>query len=157
MNREFLESLGLEKEKIDEIMKAHGKSVQSAKPSDYDDIKSAHATLQQQINDLTATNQSLNEKTSEYENEVNDWKTKATNYEKTNNQYRVASQVGIPLELASRLQGDTEEDLKADAEKLSSFMSKPEPMPLKPSEPTKTDPEIDAYKSLVQNLKLEGE
>ncbi|WP_147613033.1 phage scaffolding protein [Treponema pectinovorum] len=52
MKREFLESLGLESEVIDKIMKENGKDIESAKAkfSDYDDIraqlKTANETLE---------------------------------------------------------------------------------------------------------------
>lgn len=52
MKRDFLESLGLESEVIDKIMKENGKDIESAKAkfSDYDDIKkqleTANATLE---------------------------------------------------------------------------------------------------------------
>ena len=47
---------------------------------------------------------------------------------------KVADEVGLPLALAERLQGETEEELKADAEKLLALV----PAPDKPK--LKTDP-----------------
>ena len=52
MTREFLENLGLEKEVIDQIMKEHGKAIQSAKPQDYDEIKEENEQLKQRIGEL---------------------------------------------------------------------------------------------------------
>ena len=55
MNRKFLEELGIEKEAIDSIMKEHGLAIQAVKPTDYDELKEASKTYEQQINDLQAT------------------------------------------------------------------------------------------------------
>ena len=47
MNREFLESLGLEKEAIDKVMAEHGKAVQAVKPAEgHEQLKEELATLQ---------------------------------------------------------------------------------------------------------------
>ena len=47
----------------------------------------------------------------------------------------VAIKAGIPLELAGRLSGETEEELKADAETLAEFVNKKPTLPLKQNEP----------------------
>ena len=52
MNRKFLEELGLEKEVIDKVMAEHGKTIQSIKPDDYDDIKAENKTLKDTVADL---------------------------------------------------------------------------------------------------------
>lgn len=53
MNREFLESLELEKETIDSIMKEHGKTIQSVKQEDAEKDTTI-ATLQKQLDDRNA-------------------------------------------------------------------------------------------------------
>jgi len=59
MTREFLENLGLEKEVIDQIMKEHGKAIQSAKPQDYDSLKEENEQLKQRIGELEGTVEEL--------------------------------------------------------------------------------------------------
>ncbi len=149
MNREFLEKLGLEKEVIDKIMKEHGITIQSVKPKDYDDIKEENKTLKDTV---TTLENSLKEFEG-YEDKLTEKDNLIKEYEIKNLKFRIANENGIPLELASKLSGETEEDLKKDAETLSSFIRKPT-LPLKHTEP-KVDDESAAYKEILSNLKLD--
>lgn len=155
MKREDLEKLGLDKEIIIEIMGLHGKSVQAAKPTDYDDLKSAKETLEKQVEELNGTLQATTDKYTQQESTLGELQTKIKGYEVDTLKTRIASQAGLPLDLAGRLSGETEDEIKADAEKFASFVGKPAPLPLKPTEQTndKTSP----YKNMLENLKLEGE
>lgn len=132
MNREFLEELGLEKETIDKVMKEHGKAIQAVKPADdYEDLKTTNQSLQTQLQQLQDT---LNEKETEL-NGVEDIKQELQKYKIKNLKTSIAVEAGIPLELAGRLSGETEDELKADAETLAGFVNKKQPLPLRPSEP----------------------
>jgi hypothetical protein len=149
MTREFLENLGLEKEVIDQIMKEHGKAIQSAKPQDYDDLKEANEKLKKQLGELEGTI----EEYKGYKDQLAEKDSIIKDYELKNLKYRIAVEAGIPLELASKLTGETEEDLKKDAETLSSFIRKPT-LPLKHTEP-KVDDKDAPYKEILSNLKLD--
>ena len=149
MTREFLENLGLEKEVIDQIMKEHGKTIQSVKPEDYDDIKEENKTLKDTV---TTLENSLKEFEG-YEDKLAEKDNLIKEYELENLKYRIANENGIPLELASKLTGETEEDLKKDAETLSSFIRKPT-LPLKHTEPN-VDDKSAPYKEILSNLKLD--
>lgn len=150
MNREFLEKLGLEKEVIDSIMKEHGKTIQSVKPEDYDDIKADNKTLK----DTVATLETSSKDFEGYEDKLAEKDNLIKDYEIKNLKYRIANENGIPLELASKLTGETEEDLKKDAETLSSFITKKQTLPLRTTEP-KVDDEMAPYKGMLENLKLD--
>lgn len=150
MNREFLEKLGLEKEVIDKVMAEHGKTIQEIKPKDYEDIKIENKTLKDTVATLETSLkdfEGFEDKLAEKDNLIKD-------YEIKNLKYRIANENGIPLELASKLSGETEEDLKKDAETLSSFITKKQTLPLKTTEP-KIDDEMAPYKEMLDNLKLE--
>lgn len=149
MNREFLEKLGLEKEIIDQIMKEHGLTIQKVKPEDYDDIKEENKTLKDTV---TTLENSLKEFEG-YEDKLAEKDNLIKEYELENLKYRIANENGIPLELASKLSGETEEDLKKDAETLSSFITKKQTLPLRTTEP-QVDDEMAAYKEMLDNLKL---
>ena len=149
MNREFLEKLGLEKEVIDSIMKEHGITIQSVKPTDYDDIKAENKTLNDTVADLQKSMKDFEG----YEDKLTEKDNKIKEYEVKNLKYRIANESGIPLELASKLTGETEEDLKKDAETLSSFITKKQVLPLRPTEP-KADDDTAPYKEMLDNLKL---
>ena len=150
MNREFLEKLGLEKEIIDQIMKEHGLTIQKVKPEDYDDIKIENKNLKDTV---TTLENSLKEFDG-YEDKLTEKDNKIKEYELKNLKYRIANENGIPLELASKLTGETEEDLKKDAETLSSFITKKQTLPLRTTEP-KVDDETAPYKEMLDNLKLD--
>ena len=150
MNREFLEKLGLEKEVIDKIMKEHGKAIQSVKPEDYDDIKEENKTLKDTV---TTLENSLKDFEG-YEDKLTEKDNLIKEYELKNLKYRIANENGIPLELASKLTGETEEDLKKDAETLSSFITKKQTLPLRTTEP-QVDDETAPYKEMLDNLKLD--
>ncbi len=149
MTREFLENLGLEKEVIDQIMKEHGKAIQSAKPQDYGEIKEENEQLKQRIGELEGTVEELKG----YKDQLTEKDNLIKEYELKNLKYRIANENGIPLELASKLTGETEEDLKKDAETLSSFIRKPT-LPLKHTEPN-VDDKSAPYKEILSNLKLD--
>lgn len=131
MNRKFLEELGLEKEVIDKVMAEHGKTIQSVKPDDYEELKTEKANLEQQLTDLQNT---LATKEDELKG-IEDLKKEVETYKLKELKTSIAVQAGIPLELAGRLSGETEEEIKADAEKIAGFVNKKQPLPLKPSEP----------------------
>lgn len=159
MNREFLESLGLEKEAIDKVMAEHGKAVQSAKPDDYDDLKSAKENLEQQVSALNATITETNEKYANHDTELSGLNAKLKDYETSNMKTKIALQYGIPYDLAGRLVGADEEALTKDAEKLAALVKQKEPIaPLK-----NVEPQIDAddtrseYRQLLQKLNSKGE
>ena len=156
MNREFLESLGLEKEAINSIMAEHGKAVQAVKPAEgHEQLKEELATLQKQLDDANSTLESerttLQEQIQALEKESNTYKT-------NDMKLRIALENNIPYELASKLSGDDEESLRQDAQTLANYIAKPETIaPLKDVEPPVVDSETESYKNILNNLKLEGE
>ena len=82
---------------------------------------------------------------------------KVAGYETANLRTRIALQNGLPYDLADRLVGEDEESIKADAERLSSFVTKQHSAPLKDVEPNIQKDENSAYRKLVDGLNLEGE
>lgn len=151
MKREFLEQLGLDKEVIDKIMAEHGKTIQGMKQEQeqFDALKNEKEQLEQQL-------QQLNDKLTVQEKElrgVEELQSKLKTYELENLKIKIANQAGIPLDLAGRLSGETEEEIKADAEKLAGLITTQKPkLPLKPTEPQNVDPKEKAYEKLLENL-----
>ncbi len=149
MNRKFLEELGLEKEAIDSIMAEHGKAIQAVKPAeDYEELKDTNATLEKQLNDLQTTLESKETELGSIEDLKQENETLKLEKLKTN----IAIQANIPLELAGRLSGANEAEIKADAENMAGFVNKKQPLPLKHTEPSKVNEEEKAYKELINNL-----
>src|SRR5699024_10818885 len=149
MNREQLKEMGLTDEQIESVMKEHGKAIQAVKPADdYEDLKKANATYEQQLKGLgdeLATKDDQLGSVEDLKKEVESYKLKDL---KTN----IAIQAGIPLELAGRLSGSTEEEIKADAESLAGLVNTKQPLPLKHTEPPKADAEESAYANMLDKL-----
>lgn len=153
MNRKFLEELGLEKETIEKVMAEHGKAIQEVKPAeDIEELKSEKAALEKKVGDLETTLNATTEKYADVDTTLAEKDKLLKDVETKNMKFRIANQAGIPMDLAERLSGETEDEIKADAEKLSGFISKKNPLPLKPTEPEATDKTEQAYAKMLEEL-----
>lgn len=104
--------------------------------------------LQGQVTELQGT---LETKETEL-NGVEDVKQELEKYKLKNLKISVAVEAGIPLELAGRLSGATEEEIKADAENFAGFVNKKTPLPMRQTEPQEVDNEEKAYENMLENL-----
>ena len=144
-------------EELDAVIKSR-LSREREKYADYDDLK-------KQLADFEA-------KETTYQNTINDLKTRETDLTsqieslngdltKTRLQtakQRIATEYGLPLDLADRLQGDDEDGFKADAERLAShFIPKQPTPPMKSNEPVISDSKDLTMKKFVQQLTNKGE
>ncbi len=152
MNREELRALGLTDEQMEKVLESHGKTIKADKEKlvDYDDIKGENKTLK----DTVATLETSLKDFEGFEGKLAEKDNKIKEYKIKNLKYRIANENGIPLELASKLTGETEEDLKKDAETLSSFITRKQTLPLRNTEP-KVDDETAPYKEMLDSLKLD--
>ena len=81
---------------------------------------------------LTEQVNSLTKQLTERDGTITDLTAKNKAYETASVKTRIAHEKGLPFELADRLSGETEEDIAADAEKLSQFMGASKPVPTAP-------------------------
>lgn len=125
--------------------------------ADYDQLKTAKADLESQVGTLQSTIEQSKAGQEDYTKQISDLTSKVAGYETANLRTRIALQNGLPFDLADRLVGDDEESIKADAERLSSFVTKQHSAPLKDVEPNIQKDENSAYRKLVEGLKTEGE
>lgn len=125
--------------------------------TDYDQLKTAKADLESQVGTLQSTIEQSKSGQEDYTKQISDLTSKVAGYETANLRTRIALQNGLPFDLADRLVGEDEESIKADAERLSSFVAKPHSAPLKNVEPNIQKDENSAYRKLVDGLKTEGE
>ena len=125
--------------------------------ADYDQLKTAKADLESQVGTLQSTIEQSKAGQEDYTKQISDLTSKVAGYETANLRTRIALQNGLPYDLADRLVGEDEESIKADAERLSSFVAKPRSAPLKNVEPNIQKDENSAYRKLVDGLKTEGE
>lgn len=95
-----------------------------------DRIKDLEAEFEKK---LTKANEDLakaNEKIASHEQVVSDLTNRATKAENDYLKSRIAHESGVPFELAGRLVGNTEEELKKDAENFASFLAPKSAPPL---------------------------
>lgn len=125
--------------------------------ADYADIKTKNQTLETEVGTLKTALSDANKKTEGHDKSVAELNAKIAGYETANMKIKIALQHGIPYDLAGRLVGEDEKSITEDAKKLAELVKQKEPVPpLKNTEPAGDDKD-GAYKSLLDNLKLEGE
>lgn len=89
------------------------------KADKYDALAKEH---QEQIEKLQTDLQNATDKIAGHEQVVSDLKKRAADAETANLKHRIAHEANIPFELAGRLTGSTEEELRKDAETLGMFV-----------------------------------
>lgn len=78
---------------------------------------------------------------------------KIKGYETSSVKMRIAHENNIPYELAERLSGETEEDIRKDAETMAKFMRSRDHAPLASTEPAGVDSKRTAVKKMLSELK----
>lgn len=112
------------------------KETAARKYADYDDLKSKAATYESTIADMTKAAEDAAKKYADFDKQLADRDEKIKGYETASVKTRIAHELNIPYELAARLSGDTEDDIRADAESLSKIIGKTYPRaPGKSTEP----------------------
>lgn len=91
----------------------------------------ATAELQSEIEALKTTNTELTEriqayddKYAGYDDKIAELQNKVKGYETDSVKSRICNEMGIPLEMKDRLRGESEEEIKADAEALNRILPK---------------------------------
>ena len=94
----------------------------------------------------------LTGKLSDSEKTIADLTAKNSAYEISSVKMKVAHETGLPYELAERLSGSTEDEIRKDAETLSQFTSQAQATPSFTSEPPVGNSTDAAYRALAQSL-----
>lgn len=110
-----------------------------------EDASKQTAELNKQIKDLTA-------KLGERDSSIADLTAKNKAYETASVKTKIAREYNIPYELADRLSGETEDDIKKDAEKLSAFVGRKKTAPLFDLD-TGSGKDDSAYKNLIKSIR----
>lgn len=141
-------------EQLDAIIKSR-LDREKAKYSDYDtlaekikNLETENTNLKQAITDKETSESTSLTRISELEKDVTSWKNKSL-------KQQIAIKNGLPFDLADRLQGDSEESLNEDAERLASLVNvKNYTQPLADKEPNFEAKGTDAaWRDVVKNLK----
>ena len=122
-----------------------------------DQLKTANADLEKQVGTLQSTIEQSKAGQEDYTKQISDLTSKVAGYETANLRTRIALQNGLPYDLADRLVGEDEESIKADAERLSSFVTKKQTTaPLKDLENI-SNGKNSAWSQMASSLTSEGE
>lgn len=129
------------------------------KYADYEDLKTKVSDYEKQIGTLSKSIEDSAKKYAGYDKALADMTARVKGYETSSVKMRIAHETGIPYELADRLSGETEEDIRSDAKNLSQFIGKQNPSapPLKNNEPAGGDVKSAALRSLAHDLTTKGE
>ena len=113
--------------------------------ADYDKVKAANASLEQQVADLTKQLKETDGALAGSKTTVEELTAKVKSYEVASVKTKIAHELGIPYQLADKLTGDDEEAIREDAKRMAEFVRKPaapiggaEPVSDKKSDPVKT-------------------
>ena len=126
------------------------------KYADYDDIVAESAKKDEQIAALSSKLEDQDGKKAEYDTKISELSDKIKAYELDSVKTKVAHQVGLPFEMASRLTGEDEEAITADAKKMAKLF-KPVAAPIGSNEPNNqnADPTDAAYLSMLNEIAKE--
>ena len=141
-------------EQLNAIIKAR-LDREKEKYADYDQLaekikklETENTSLKQTITDKETSESTTASKIADLEKDVTTWKQKSL-------KQQIAMKNGLPFDLADRLQGDSEESLNEDAERLASLVKvKTYTQPLADKEPNVETNGIDpAWRDVLKNLK----
>lgn len=93
------------------------------KYGDMDALKEQLSEKDKQLGSLTDQVKELNEKIKGSDETITGLKSRVQEYETASVKSRIAHEEGLPFELASRLSGDDEEAIRADAKTLAAMLS----------------------------------
>ena len=140
-------------EQLDAIIKTR-LDREKAKYSDYDTLsekikklETENTSLKQTITEKETSESTTASKIADLEKDVTTWKQKSL-------KQQIAMRNGLPFDLADRLQGDSEESLNEDAERLASLVTVNNyTQPLASTEPSGGNGIDAAWRDVVKNLK----
>lgn len=125
---------------------------------DYDELRGKVSEYEKRLGEMSTSMEESSKKYAGYDKTLAELQGKIKGYETGSVKLRIAHEENIPYELASRLSGETEEDIRKDAQSLARLMQASEqPAPLKSYEPSGADTKTAALKSLTEQLINKGE
>ncbi len=135
-------------EELDTIVKARI-AREREKYQDYDQLKSRVEELEGKETNYQATIEKLKDRETELSTQLESVNGELTQTKLQTAKQRIATEFGLPLDLADRLKGEDEEGFKADAERLASYMAPKQPTPPVKSNEPNVDPIHAALSSMV--------
>lgn len=118
-----------------------------------DDVKKLKAGYETTISDLRKQVENAGIKAAESEKQLTDLNARIRGYETDSVKTRIALEMGLPYQMARRLTGETEEDIRRDAEALRGMMSQGRPVAPLAKEPDGVRNADEALRGLLSNMK----
>lgn len=120
--------------------------------ADHDELKKQNEEYRNQLTDTTQKLQDALKSQSETENRIAELNSKIKAHETDSAKTRIALETGLPYQFASRLSGETDEEIRADAEKMIEIIDSQNttPPPLRSNEGD-VDEKKAALASLLRN------
>lgn len=144
--------LNREKESLDKKIREEVKAEYQSQINELSTFKTQIEDLQKEIAGYKSTIETEKATQETDKQTIADLQAKIEGFETANLKTRIALNHGLPFDFANRLNGTTEDEITADAEKMADFFvqNKPQP-PLKTAEPSLTG-EDAAYQNILNNL-----
>ena len=123
-----------------------------------EDLKAMKEKYDKQIGDLNGALSTANEKEAKYDADIAERDAKIKGYETASVKTRIAHELGLPYEMHSRLNGETEDEIRKDAEALAKLFeasNNPAPMASAETKVKETDSKTAAYKEMLRQMKGE--
>lgn len=125
-------------------------------------LESERATIKKdyegQITNLAGDLEEARKKNTEFETQLAERDNKIKGYETSATKSRIAREIGLPYEMAERLSGESEEDIRKDAETLKKVIGNGKPAPQrKNNEPPAVDEKKVAMQKIIRELNGKGE
>ena len=121
-----------------------------------DDLAKLKADYDKQIGDLNGALTAASKKAEKYDKDIAERDAKIKGYETSSVKMRIAHEVGLPYEMHTRLSGETEEEIRKDAETLSKVIktgTQTAPPPASAEKVTAADQQTAAYRGLLKSMK----
>lgn len=147
-------------EQFDAMVKdriARAERAAAEKYSDYDAMKAQNTSLSEQVAQLTEQIRKQTETIDGNKAVVDDLTAKVHSYETASVKTKIALELGLPYQMATRLVGDSEEAIRKDAEAMLQMIGMQKPVaPLGSGEPTQKSDSKDAmWRDLANRLSNE--
>lgn len=121
-----------------------------------DDLSKIKGDYDKQIASLTKEAESSAKKYADFDRQITERDSKIKSYETASVKTRIAHETGLPYEMASRLSGESEDDIRKDAESLVKLIGKNKPIvPLADQEEKHDGGKNAAVRALAKSLKGE--
>ena len=125
------------------------------KYGDLDALVKEKQDLEVQVGTLSNQIKEQTEKYASFETQMAEMTSKVKNYETASVKQRIANEYGVPFEMAGRLNGETEDEIRADAQTVAKYLKPKDAPPLGSTEPVVANGKEAAMKQLLNNLKGE--